>query len=74
MHNAEAPSTGQVTLQMPEGWTAKPASQAFSFERSGERASFRFAVASGARLERGAYEIDAVAIDGLGEDIAKATS
>ena len=66
LHNAEAPSSGQVTLQLPEGWTAKPGSQAFRFERSGERASFRFAVrptAVGART----YEIDAVAIDGLGE-------
>ena len=66
LHNAEAPSSGQVTLQMPEGWTAKPGSQAFRFERSGERVSFRFAVrptAVGART----YEIDAVAIDGLGE-------
>ena len=65
-HNAESPSSGQVTLQLPEGWTAKPGSQAFRFERSGERASFRFAVrpsAVGART----YEIDAVAIDGLGE-------
>src|SRR5688572_6156141 len=66
LHNAEAPSSGQVTLQLPEGWTAKPGSQAFRFERSGERGSFRFAVrptAVGART----YEIDAVAIDGLGE-------
>jgi LmbE family N-acetylglucosaminyl deacetylase len=66
LHNAETPSFGQLTLQMPEGWTSKPGSQAFRFERSGERASFRFAVrptAVGART----YEIDAVAIDGLGE-------
>ncbi len=66
LHNAEAPSTGQLTLQLPDGWTSKPGSQAFRFERSGERASYRFAVrpaAVGARL----YEIGAVAIDGLGE-------
>ena len=66
LHNAESPSTGQVTLRLPEGWTAKPASQAFSFVRSGERASFRFAVRPGA-MSAQAYEIDAVAIDGLGE-------
>jgi len=66
LHNAENPSNGQVTLRLPEGWTAKPASQAFSFVRSGERASFRFAVRPG-MLSAQAYEIDAVAIDGLGE-------
>jgi hypothetical protein len=66
LHNAEAPSSGQVTLQLPEGWTAKPGSQAFRFERSGERASFRFAVRPGA-MSAQVYEIDAVAIDGLGE-------
>ncbi len=66
LHNADAPSMGQVTLQLPDGWTAKPASQAFRFERAGERASFRFAVRPGTIGAR-AYEIDAVAIDGLGE-------
>ena len=66
LHNADAPSMGQVTLQLPDGWSAKPASQAFRFERAGERASFRFAVRPGTIGAR-AYEIDAVAIDGLGE-------
>ena len=66
LHNAETPSFGQLTLQLPEGWTAKPGSQAFRFERSGERASFRFAVRPTAVGPR-TYEIDAVAIDGLGE-------
>jgi LmbE family N-acetylglucosaminyl deacetylase len=66
LHNAEAPSSGQVTLQLPEGWTAKPASQAFKFERAGERASYRFAVRPG-NVGARTYEIDAVAIDGLGE-------
>ena len=66
IHNAETPSSGQVTLQLPEGWTAKPGSQAFRFERAGERASFKFAVRPGAIGAR-TYEIDAVAIDGLGE-------
>ena len=66
LHNAEAPSSGQVTLQLPDGWTAKPSSQAFSFVRSGERTSFRFAVRPGT-MSAQAYEIAAVAIDGLGE-------
>ena len=66
LHNAETPSFGQLTLQLPDGWTAKPGSQAFRFERAGERASFRFTVRPGAVGAR-AYEIGAVAIDGIGE-------
>lgn len=67
LHNAESPSSGQVTLQLPDGWSAKPASQAFRFERSGERASYRFAVRPAAVSAGRTYEIGAVAIDGLGE-------
>ena len=66
LHNAEAPTSGQLTMALPEGWSAKPASQAFKFERAGERASYRFAVRPGTVSAR-TYEIDAVAIDGLGE-------
>ena len=63
LHNAERPTSGQVTLRMPDGWSASPASQQFSFARSGERAAYRFFVqprAIGART----YQIDAVASDG----------
>jgi LmbE family N-acetylglucosaminyl deacetylase len=66
LHNAESPSSGQVTLQLPDGWSAKPASQAFRFERAGERASYRFVVRPG-NVGARTYEIDAVAMDGLGE-------
>jgi len=66
LHNADTPSFGQLTLRLPEGWTAKPGSQAFRFERAGERASFRFAVRPGA-MGAQAYQIDAVATDGRGE-------
>jgi LmbE family N-acetylglucosaminyl deacetylase len=66
VHNADTPSSGQVTLRLPDGWTSKPGSQAFRFERPGERASFRFVVRPGS-ISAQAYEIDAVAIDGLGE-------
>ncbi len=66
LHHAESPSSGQVTLQLPAGWTAKPSSQAFSFVRSGERTSFRFTVRPGTMSAQD-YEIDAMAIDGLGE-------
>ncbi len=66
LHNANDPSFGQVVLHLPEGWRAKPASQAFTFARAGERASYRFAVTPGP-LGPQTYEIEAAAIDGLGE-------
>jgi len=66
LHNSDSPSFGQVMLNLPDGWTAKPGSQAYRFERPGEKASFRFAVRPGA-ISAQVYEIDAVAIDGLGE-------
>lgn len=66
LHNAETSSFGQVTLQLPDGWASKPASQAFKFERAGERASYRFAVQPKSISAR-TYEIEAVAIDALGE-------
>ncbi len=66
LHNADAPSHGQVVLHLPEGWRAKPASQAFAFTRAGERTSYRFSVIPGA-IEQQTYEVAATAIDGLGE-------
>jgi LmbE family N-acetylglucosaminyl deacetylase len=63
LHNAETPSSGQVTLKVPDGWSALPASQPFSFARSGERTAYRFAVRPGAIGPR-TYQIDAVANDG----------
>jgi LmbE family N-acetylglucosaminyl deacetylase len=66
VHNADSPSNGQVTLRLPDGWTSKPGSQAFAFTRAGERVAFKFAVRPAA-IDARTYEIDAVAIDGLGE-------
>ncbi len=44
VHNADAASTGAVTLAMPAGWTSTPAAHPFAFARAGERASYRFTV------------------------------
>ena len=63
LHNAETPSSGQVTLRMPDGWSATPPSQPFSFARAGERAAYRFTVRPGSIGPR-TYQIDAVANDG----------
>jgi LmbE family N-acetylglucosaminyl deacetylase len=60
LHNAESASSGQVALRVPDGWSATPASQPFTFARSGERAAYRFAVRPGPIGAR-TYRIDAVA-------------
>src|SRR5262245_51304475 len=46
MHNASAPTTGQLTLTLPAGWTSTPVKQAFTFQRAGERSAYRFTVAA----------------------------
>lgn len=62
LHNAESPTEGQLTLRLPDGWTSKPSSQAFTFARAGERTSYKFAVRPGA-MDARRYDIDAVAIE-----------
>jgi hypothetical protein len=63
LHNGPDATQGHVTLKMPAGWDAQPASQPFSFARAGERASYRFSVRPGAAgAER--YTIEAVAAAG----------
>ncbi len=66
LHNADSPSNGQLVLRLPDGWRAKPASQAFAFTRAGEQLSIRFTVTP-ATLSAQAYEVEAAAIDGLAE-------
>jgi LmbE family N-acetylglucosaminyl deacetylase len=51
---------GELTLRLPEGWSAEPASHPFRFEQAGERAQFAFTV-SAPSLEDRVYEIRAVA-------------
>lgn len=63
LHNADSPTSGQVMLDLPNGWTAMPASQAFQFTRAGEREAFRFAVSPGGLRAGERYEIAAIAID-----------
>jgi LmbE family N-acetylglucosaminyl deacetylase len=60
LHNAEAPTSGQVLLRLPAGWKSEPASQAFTFARAGERSSYRFTVTPSA-VDAKPYRIDAVA-------------
>ena len=44
MHNASAPTTGQLALTLPAGWTSTPPQHAFSFQRAGERLTYQFKV------------------------------
>jgi LmbE family N-acetylglucosaminyl deacetylase len=53
-HNASAPTTGQVALTLPAGWTSTPPQHAFSFQRAGERTMYQFKITAGtidARLQ-----------------------
>jgi LmbE family N-acetylglucosaminyl deacetylase len=60
LHNAAEATSGQLTLRVPAGWKTEPASQAFSFSRSGERASYTFTVRPAA-IDAKPYQIEAVA-------------
>ncbi len=44
VHNANAPTSGQVGLTLPTGWTSTPLQHTFAFQRAGERTSYRFTV------------------------------
>ena len=60
VHNAEAASTGAVTLNVPSGWKVEPPQHAFAFARAGERASYRFTVAP-STIDAKPYAVEAVA-------------
>ena len=60
LHNADAATAGQVVLRMPGGWKSEPASQPFTFSRSGERSSYRFTVTPSS-IDAKPYTIEAVA-------------
>jgi hypothetical protein len=63
-NNREGNSKGSVRLVVPEGWSVTPSTQAFQFERSGERALYSFAVRAPAQ-RTGTHRIEAVAsLDG----------
>jgi LmbE family N-acetylglucosaminyl deacetylase len=64
MHNASAPTSGQLTLTLPAGWTATPAQQAFTFQRAGERSTYRFTIAA-KTIDKQLQDVVAVAtVDG----------
>jgi len=60
VHNASAPTSGQVALTLPAGWTSVPAQQPFAFQRAGERTTYRFKVTA-STIDTTLHEIVAVA-------------
>jgi hypothetical protein len=60
LNNHEGTIGGTLALTLPPSWRAEPASQAFSFQRAGERVTYPFTVTIPA-LENRAYQLEAVA-------------
>jgi len=60
VNNRDGDSSGDLTLTLPAGWTAAPASLPFRFDRLGERRAFPFRVTVPS-LEARAYRVEAVA-------------
>jgi hypothetical protein len=60
VHNADAASTGAVTLTVPPGWTVTPSQHSFTFTRAGEKATYRFTVQA-TSIDAKPYRVDAVA-------------
>ena len=60
VNNRDGASDGELTLTLPAGWTATPASHPLRFARAGERAQLSFAVTAPSPGAR-SYRIGAVA-------------
>jgi LmbE family N-acetylglucosaminyl deacetylase len=60
LNNRASGSKGELTLRLPQGWSADPARVPFTFARGGERATYTFAVTIPSIADR-AYQIEAVA-------------
>ena len=64
VHNASAPTSGQLALTLPDGWTSTPAQHAFTFQRAGERNTYRFTIAA-RTIDKQLHDVVAVAtVDG----------
>ena len=53
-----AAAAGVLTLQVPTGWTVKPAEQSFSLDAAGERATARFTVGIPASVPAAEYRAE----------------
>ncbi len=60
--NVDGRAAGSVSLKIPDGWTASPASQTFTFEKEKEEATLRFQLTAPAGRPAGEAQIEATAI------------
>jgi LmbE family N-acetylglucosaminyl deacetylase len=59
--NVKGEAAGQVTLRLPDGWTATPAEHNFTFTHAGEARNFSFTVSVPHAATSADYQIHAVA-------------
>ena len=69
LNNVEGENRGTLSLRLPDGWKAVPASQDFDFTRAGERAIYRFSVTAPA-IREGQHRVAVVATVG-GKDYSE---
>jgi len=60
VHNGPSPTTGQLALTLPAGWTSSPAQQPFAFQHAGERYTVHFKVTAGT-IDAKLHDVVAVA-------------
>lgn len=60
LHNAPAPATAQVRLEVPGGWTVEPREVPLAFSLEEEEMTARFFVTPPSRLDEGEVEIRAI--------------
>ena len=66
INNQSGGIEGQLSLELPEGWTAHPSEHDFQFSQANARRNFSFAV-NVPRLREGTYDLQAVARAGSQE-------
>ena len=70
VNGSRSGARGDVTLELPVGWTVTPGSAPVSFERQDEAAQVRFALAVPFNATPGAYAITAAVRSGAARDTA----
>jgi hypothetical protein len=68
INGSRSGARGEVALELPDGWTATPASVPVAFERQDEAAQVRFTVAVPFTAKPGAYPVKAVVTSGTDRD------
>jgi LmbE family N-acetylglucosaminyl deacetylase len=61
VNDTTGPLEATVRLEVPSGWTTRPATQPVKFDREDETRTVRFVVAPGSNTSEGEYQIRAIA-------------